>query len=119
MSLARGFIYAGVPSIVMTLWEVQDKSGYEIMSSFYSYLKQGNTKDIALQKAKIDFLSGANMFKSHPYYWSSYILTGDTSTMDVEAIEEGPNWLLWMIISIVAIAVIVFFVLKRKSARTS
>ncbi|MBD3319555.1 MAG: CHAT domain-containing protein, partial [Chitinivibrionales bacterium] len=41
MSLARGFTYAGCPSIVMTLWEVSDKSGADLMTGFYRYLKKG------------------------------------------------------------------------------
>jgi CHAT domain-containing protein/Tfp pilus assembly protein PilF len=118
MSLARGFIYAGVPSIVMTLWEIQDKSGYEIMSRFYTYLKEGNTKDIALQKAKLDFLSKANMFKSHPYYWSSYILSGDTSTIQVEVIEANTNWGIWLAIILVAASISLLLIIKRKSAGT-
>ncbi len=79
MSLARGFIFAGVPSIVMTLWEVQDESGAEIMKQYYSLLNEGLPKDKALQQAKINVLMNANMVKSHPYYWSSYVLSGDTT----------------------------------------
>ncbi len=56
MSLARGFIYAGCPSIIMTLWEVEDNSGTKIMSSFYKYLKKGKPKDEALRLAKLDYL---------------------------------------------------------------
>ena len=44
MSLARGFIYAGCPSIIMTLWQVSDKSSSELMTSFYKYLKKGKSK---------------------------------------------------------------------------
>ena len=41
MSLARGFLYAGCPSIVMTLWEVEDNAGTKIMESFYKNLEKG------------------------------------------------------------------------------
>jgi CHAT domain-containing protein len=56
MSLARGFIYAGCPAIVMTLWQVEDKSGSEIMGNFYSYLSKGKRKDVALRMAKLKHL---------------------------------------------------------------
>jgi len=83
MSLARGVIYAGVPSIVMTLWEVQDASGSIIMDKYYDYLSQGMTKDIALQQAKLNVLLDANMAKSHPFFWSSYIINGDASEIEI------------------------------------
>jgi len=79
MSLARGFIYAGCPGIIMTLWEVEDRSGAEIIKSFYSYLKKGYSTDKALQLAKLQFLDHADMLRSHPYFWSPYIQIGDPS----------------------------------------
>lgn len=78
MSLARGFIYAGVPSIVMTLWEVEDKSGSNIMTLFYKNLDKGMSKDLALQKAKLTYLSKAPQLRSHPYFWAAYVDIGDT-----------------------------------------
>ena len=76
-SLARGFIYAGVPSIVMTLWEIEDQSSANIMTSFYRYMKKGKKKDEALRLAKLDFLESADMLKSHPYFWGGYVVIGD------------------------------------------
>jgi CHAT domain-containing protein len=78
MSLARGFIYAGCPSIIMTLWEVEDNSGSAIMSDFYGYLKKGYSKNDALRLAKLDFLENATMKFAHPYFWSPYVSIGDT-----------------------------------------
>ena len=40
MSLARGFMYAGVPGIVMTLWAVEDIAGAQIITEFYINLKK-------------------------------------------------------------------------------
>lgn len=78
MSLARGFIYAGVPSIVMTLWEVEDKSGSSIMTLFYNNLNKGMPIDLALQQAKLNYLSKAPQLRSHPYFWAAYVDIGDT-----------------------------------------
>ena len=52
MSMARGFIYAGCPSIVMTLWQVSDQSSAELMSGFYNYLKKGKSKKAPSGKPK-------------------------------------------------------------------
>ncbi|MCD6565231.1 MAG: CHAT domain-containing protein, partial [Bacteroidales bacterium] len=86
MSLARGFIYAGCPDIIMTLWEVEDRSGAEIIKSFYSYLKKGYSTDKALQLAKLRFLDHADMLRSHPYFWSPYIQIGNYSPVYLKRI---------------------------------
>ncbi|MEN8116890.1 MAG: CHAT domain-containing protein [Bacteroidota bacterium] len=79
MSLARGFLYAGCPSIVMSLWEVEDESGTRIMSSFYKNLKKGKQKDAALRLAKLDYLENSNSRQAHPHYWMGFVSIGDNS----------------------------------------
>ena len=81
MSLARGFLYAGCPSIVMTLWEAEDNSGTRIMSSFYKYLKKGKAKDEALRLAKLDYINNANPRLAHPHYWLSYVTIGNSKPL--------------------------------------
>ena len=81
MSLARGFIYAGCPSIVMTLWQVEDKSGVEIMSNFYSYLSKGKRKDVALRMAKLKHLESSDPLTAHPHYWLGYVNIGDSEPL--------------------------------------
>jgi CHAT domain-containing protein len=81
MSLARGFMYAGCPSIVMTLWEVSDKSGARLMKDFYKSLKQGKNKTLSLRNAKLEFLRKADQLKAHPFFWSTYVAIGDSSPL--------------------------------------
>lgn len=81
MSLARGFLYAGCPSIIMTLWEVEDNSGTKIMSTFYQHLRKGKSKDEALRLAKLDYLQNANSRLAHPHYWLGYVSIGDNSPL--------------------------------------
>jgi CHAT domain-containing protein len=77
MSLARGFMYAGCPSIVMSLWPVDDRSTSILMQNFYEGLKKGQSKDEALRQAKLDFLKNADEVKANPFYWSGMIFVGD------------------------------------------
>ncbi|MFO8235670.1 MAG: CHAT domain-containing protein [Bacteroidales bacterium] len=77
MSLARGFKYAGCPSIVMTLWPVEDNASIQLMEYFYEEIIKGKSKEEALREAKIKFLNNADMLHAHPYFWSGYILIGD------------------------------------------
>jgi len=81
MSLSRGFLYAGCPSIVVSLWEVEDQAGTEIMTSFYKNLKKGKTKDEALRLAKIEYLDNSNSRLAHPHYWMSFKCIGDNSPL--------------------------------------
>jgi CHAT domain-containing protein len=81
MSLARGFLYAGCPSVVMSLWEVEDQSGTKIMSEFYRNLKKGKTKDEALRLAKLTYLEESNSRLAHPHYWMSFKAIGDNSSI--------------------------------------
>jgi CHAT domain-containing protein len=52
MSLSRGFFYAGCPSLIMTLWKVEDKSGQLLMKAYYKYLIKGYFKICCFAKSK-------------------------------------------------------------------
>ncbi len=80
-SLARGFVYSGSQSVIMSMWEIEDRSGTEIVRSFYRYLKKGATKSNALRKARINYLKKADMLRSHPYFWSSLVIYGDNAPL--------------------------------------
>lgn len=79
LSLARGFFYSGSPTVVMSLWEVEDQSGSEIVKLFYRNLKRGYSKSKALRKARREYLDEAVQMRSHPYFWSTLVIMGDDS----------------------------------------
>ena len=85
LSLARGFIYSGSKSVVMSLWEVNDKSGTDIVKSFYRHIKNGSKKSEALRNARIEYLKTAGQFRSHPYFWSTLVVYGDDSPLYISA----------------------------------
>jgi CHAT domain-containing protein/Tfp pilus assembly protein PilF len=105
MSLARGFFYAGVPSIVMTLWSVEDYSGVELMTSFYSALAEGKTKDEALQYAKLNYLRSTDQLKAHPHFWAAYVSIGDT--MPIHISRHSNYFWMYFIISVVFVSMLV------------
>ena len=82
LSLARAFKYSGAKSLVTSLWSVSDFSTKELMLLFYQYLKKGEGKHVALQKAKLAYLEKYNdpLF-SHPFYWSGFNMVGDTTAV--------------------------------------
>ena len=81
LSLARGFIYSGSKAVVMSLWEVNDASGTEIVESFYKNLKEGDSKSESMRKARIKYLRSATQMGSHPYFWSTLVIYGDNSPL--------------------------------------
>jgi CHAT domain-containing protein len=77
ISLARAFIYAGVPNIIMTLWTVSDRQSYKLMLGFYKQLIAGRSTEAALQRGKLEFLEQASPSYQDPKYWAGYILIGN------------------------------------------
>jgi CHAT domain-containing protein/tetratricopeptide (TPR) repeat protein len=106
MSLARAFIYAGCPSIVMSLWEIEDRSGAAIIKNFYEQLNRGKRTDESLRLAKLKFLETADPLTSHPYFWAGYVTIGDTSGIK--------RYRLIWIIGITSIVLLSAFLIRRK-----
>jgi CHAT domain-containing protein/peptide methionine sulfoxide reductase MsrA len=61
---------AGAKSVIASLWSAEDNTSAEIMTQFYQNLHKGMTKSEAMQKAKL------SQIKSHPFFWSPFILIG-------------------------------------------
>jgi len=90
MSLARSFMYAGVPSLVVSLWQVSDNSTAIIMEEFYQNLANGDNKDEALRQAKLSYIDNIEGLGSHPAFWSPFIQLGDTSPIVLK--NGGFRW---------------------------
>lgn len=72
LGLARGFLYAGTPSLVVSLWTVNDRSTAQLMRRFYEALQNGASKARALQEATLEIKAAF----PHPYHWAPFILMG-------------------------------------------
>ena len=77
MSAARGFAYAGCPSTVMGLWDLEDAATGAIVRDFFDRAKDGAPLDVALRDAKLRHLEQSDPAKAHPFYWSALVLMGD------------------------------------------
>lgn len=74
VGLTRAFFYAGVPSLVVSLWNVVDGATPDFMIDFYKNLDQLNDKARALRQAKMSMITDTS--HSHPSYWAPFILIG-------------------------------------------
>lgn len=73
VGLTRAFMFAGAPSVLASLWEVNDRSAVQLMHSFYGQLRKGD-KATALAKAQREMRARGPY--RHPYYWGAFTLVG-------------------------------------------
>ncbi|HSB11895.1 MAG TPA: CHAT domain-containing tetratricopeptide repeat protein [Blastocatellia bacterium] len=71
--LLRGFLFAGAPSVVASLWAVSDRSTAEFMREMYSQIRAGASKSSALRSAQLVIKEAYG----HPYYWAPFVLMGN------------------------------------------
>jgi CHAT domain-containing protein len=82
MGLTRAFMYAGAPTVGVSLWSVPDKSTAELMIDFYKRLlatPAGGATNVsasaAMRNAQLAMISGKKY--SAPVYWAPFVLVGD------------------------------------------
>ena len=75
IGLTRAFFYAGVPSLVVSLWNVVDGPTPDLMVDFYQNLDRLQDRAKALQTSKLSMVAGRTY--SHPSYWAPFILLGE------------------------------------------
>jgi CHAT domain-containing protein len=76
IGLTRGFLYAGAPRVVASLWKVDDRATAELMKLFYQrMLRDGLRPAAALRSAQIDLQKYPRW--AAPYYWAGFTLQGE------------------------------------------
>ncbi|MFK7926386.1 MAG: CHAT domain-containing protein, partial [Bacteroidia bacterium] len=82
VSLARAFRYAGCPSVLASLWLVDEKASYDIHAVYFQALADKLDKASALQQAKIAYLDQADSkVSAHPFYWASLVQIGSAEPL--------------------------------------
>ncbi|MEM9539915.1 MAG: CHAT domain-containing protein [Cyanobacteria bacterium P01_E01_bin.42] len=81
--LRRALVIAGAESQVMSLWKVSDRATQELMVAYYQNLKENNAgRSEGLREIKLKMVRGEmNEDYKHPYYWASFIPSGNWSPM--------------------------------------
>ena len=76
VGLTRAFMYAGAPSVLVSLWSVSDNSTATLMGEFYTGLiKSRLNKTDALRRAQLKLMNSEKF--AHPFYWAPFVLVGD------------------------------------------
>jgi CHAT domain-containing protein/Tfp pilus assembly protein PilF len=75
VGLTRAFLYAGAPSVLVSLWRESDTATSDLMIDFYRSLDPADDRAGSLRRAKLEMI--ANPRRSHPYYWAPFVLVGE------------------------------------------
>ncbi len=74
LGFTRGFMYAGAQNLLVSLWQVADKSTAELMIQFYRNIFKKQSYPSALRNAKLAMIKNGKY--AHPVEWSPFVLTG-------------------------------------------
>jgi CHAT domain-containing protein len=115
ISLGWAFRYAGCKSVGISLFPLDDASARTIMTSFYTGLRDGLSKNHSLRAAKIEFLETVVPGKTHPKYWAGLTVVGDQS-----AIASPSNHTVQLIVTLilaVLFTLLVIIAVRKRKAR--
>jgi CHAT domain-containing protein len=91
VGLTRAFLY-GAPTVLASLWSVDDEATGVLMARFYEHLLAGNGKAEALQAAQAEVRADpAHPEWAHPYYWAAFVLSGDPGRVSTPQLEATPS----------------------------
>lgn len=85
--LRRALVLAGTESQMISLWRVSDRATRELMNAYYGSVQRGASRAEALRAVQLKMLGGksvqgrVNRQYSHPFYWASFIQSGDWRVM--------------------------------------
>jgi CHAT domain-containing protein len=109
----RGFAAMGVPSSISNLWLIETQATYKLTELFYKHLATGLSADLALQRAKKEFMNeGASRRNQLPYLWAASILVGDSNF----AIEEKTFSWKWLFV-VIPLLMLASWWIKRRVER--
>ncbi|MDX9908079.1 MAG: CHAT domain-containing protein, partial [Mariniphaga sp.] len=110
ISLAHAFNYAGSESILTSMWNIDEVSSTQIVGYFYDFLAKGLSKDEALKKAKLQYLSTAEGRAAAPQYWAGLVLIGDTAPIQF---QHTSNYIWWWVVGLLMIGMLIFIYWKK------
>jgi len=85
--LRRALVMAGSDAQVMSLWKVDDEATRDLMVGYYKDLRAGKGRADALREGQLRMLASPG--RSHPYYWASFIQSGDFTPMKLDVVTDG------------------------------
>lgn len=113
LSLAHAFRYAGCPSVVYSLWSIDDQQSNQIAELFYENLQKDMTFAEALRAAKLSYLAQADINVQSPYFWAGLVLTGDDQSVNLSS-SPLKSWIVWLGSGMLLLGIIWFVIQRRR-----
>jgi tetratricopeptide (TPR) repeat protein len=121
VGLTRALFFAGTPSVIASLWNIDDQATGLLMERFYTHLRAGMSKAEALQAAQIE----VRVQYPNPYYWAGFVLSGDPG--EASGMYIWWNWInsrsVWLVRIIgwstllLLVVLVPIWVLRRKHSQ--
>ncbi len=118
ISFARAFKFAGCPSVIMSLWEIDDISTASIMKDFYTELKEHKPKDVALREAKLLYLKNSNSKTAAPVFWAGTVPIGNLDKLEFSTPLNSMLKVIYLFVSLLLLTSVMFYFFKRKKGTT-
>ena len=112
VGMTKAFLDAGAGSVVVSMWEVNDRYTTEFMKLFYSALKSGASKTDALRLAKSQFIK---TISPNPYYWSGFVLVGNTNALPDNYLVNTTNK--YLPIALIGLLLLSIFIYKARHSK--
>jgi tetratricopeptide (TPR) repeat protein len=115
LGLSSAFLSAGVPTVVATLWPVDDAVTARLMTRLYEGLARGGAVATALRRAQLEVR--ADPATSHPFYWAGFIVVGEGSrTVPLQPRPHPDQRILVAVLVMLFVAGAIFVLLRRRSS---
>ena len=85
--LRRALVIAGAETQVMSLWKVDDAATRDLMIAYYKALLGGGERGAAMRGVQRAMLAAKPT--AHPFYWASFIVSGDPSSLEGKLIAAA------------------------------
>jgi hypothetical protein len=86
VGLTRAFFFAGTPTVIASLWNVDDEATSLLMEHFYTHLREGVGKAAALRQAQLEVREAY----PEPHYWAGFVLSGDGGEVSEKESTTSP-----------------------------
>lgn len=116
-SMSSGFAAVGVPTLLMTLWEVNDQTGRDIVLRFYDGLRNGMHVDRALRAAKLSYLENAHGHRASPFFWASYMASGNMDP--VVLATPRPQWMNLLLGLVGTLCILIAYRIYKKNRKST
>ena len=111
LSLAHAFQYAGSPSMIYSLWSIDDQQTNWVVDHLYQNLQNAGSVSKALRKAKLDYLQTHNGELTHPFYWGALLMMGEDQAFEKNILRDF-FWL-YFIGFLLVMSLVVYFMKKK------